>query len=339
LATLCYLIKELPSANQSIFTVEFVLVHHFGDCHQIRENLRKETFMPITAKRSFRRPVLEVRTLLISDVHLFNENSKVERAVNLLESIDYETAFHNGDILGGWEMKRKRAWMLSPSHYDYLEVTRTKSQQGAKNVWPVGNHDEDALPLVGRDYFGMLICAEAEFRTLTGLNALVTHGHPFDPQIARLLASLGDSAYELGIHVDKVINERRKARGEEPISISDWCKRRIKRIDRYIGAFRHNAAVHANSRGFDMIACGHDHFGELTFIEAVDIFFVNSGTLVGEPCTAVVETWEGDFLLIYWDDNGYVPAKTVKVSADTLREFARKRHARKRDPELDAVCV
>jgi UDP-2,3-diacylglucosamine pyrophosphatase LpxH len=295
--------------------------------------------MLITRKRPRRRPVLEVRNLFISDVHLFNENSKVERAVDLLESVDYETAYHNGDIHGGWEMKRKRAWILPPSHYEYLEVTRSKSENGSKNIWPIGNHDEDAMQLIGRDYFGMLICAEAEFLTLTGLNALVTHGHPFDPQVARLLATIGDSAYELGIQVDKRINAERKRRGLEPISISDWAKRRIKKIERYITAFRRNAAAHANLRRFDMIACGHDHFGELTIMEPDDIFFVNSGTFVGDPCTAVVETWDGDFLLIYWDDHGYVPVKTVKVSAETLKGLARRRHSRRTDPEMDAVCV
>lgn len=57
---------------------------------------------------------------------------------------------------------------------------------------------------------------------------------------------------------------------------------------------------HAKNKGYDGIICGHIHKAEIRDIEGIE--YLNCGDWV-ENCTAVVETYDGEFEIISWLDN------------------------------------
>ena len=57
---------------------------------------------------------------------------------------------------------------------------------------------------------------------------------------------------------------------------------------------------HAKNKGYDGIICGHIHKAEIRDID--EIQYLNCGDWV-ESCTAIVETFEGEFKIINWLEN------------------------------------
>lgn len=49
---------------------------------------------------------LQVSTVIISDVHLGSEHSKVEELTAFLKSIDCQKLILNGDIIDGWKLQK-----------------------------------------------------------------------------------------------------------------------------------------------------------------------------------------------------------------------------------------
>ena len=59
-------------------------------------------------------------------------------------------------------------------------------------------------------------------------------------------------------------------------------------------------STQAKNKGYDGIICGHIHKAEIRDIDKIQ--YLNCGDWV-ESCTAIVETFEGEFKIINWLEN------------------------------------
>ena len=112
---------------------------------------------------------------------------------------------------------------------------------------------------------------------------------------------MGDYGYDLLLHLNVVLNFLRKRIGIKKYwSLSKYVKDNVKSSVSFISDFEAVLSTHAKNKGYDGIICGHIHKAEIRDIE--DIEYLNCGDWV-ESCTAIVETYEGEFKIINWLEN------------------------------------
>ena len=112
-----------------------------------------ETFLRLIQDGRAARPALPTptqppphRTIFISDTHLGTRGCKAEALADFLAHNDCETLFLVGDIVDGWQLKRR--WYWTKRRAGGGEILR-KVDAGTRVIFVPGNHDEFA-----RDYAG-----------------------------------------------------------------------------------------------------------------------------------------------------------------------------------------
>ena len=237
------------------------------------------------------------RTLFLSDVHLGSKAAQAEMLVDFLRLHDAETIYLVGDIIDGWRLKR--SWHWPQAHNDVVQKLLRKARKGARIVYVPGNHDEFLRDFPGHHFGGVEVKRTDIHTTADGRRFLVMHGDEFDVVVrnARLLAYLGDWAYDMAISINVVFNYVRRRLGFPYWSISQWAKLKVKNAVNFIGAFETALADEAARHGCDGVICGHIHHAQMTRHGAVE--YVNTGDWV-ESCTAVAERHDGSFELIHW---------------------------------------
>ena len=125
------------------------------------------------------------------------------------------------------------------------------------------------------------------------------HGDEFDGVIryAKVLAHLGDWAYDWALTINRVFNTARRRLGYPYWSLSQWLKRQVKGAVKAIDRFEVALAGEARRRGLDGVVCGHIHHAEMRSVQGV--MYMNDGDWV-ESCTALVEHADGRFELLDW---------------------------------------
>ena len=122
---------------------------------------------------------------------------------------------------------------------------------------------------------------------------------------ARLLAYLGDWAYDAAIALNVVLAAIRRRLGMPYWSFSAWAKLQVKQAVNFIGEFQHVVAEEARKSGVDGVICGHIHHAVIEDIDGIR--YINTGDWV-ESCTAVVERQDGTMEMITWQKPAAVPA-------------------------------
>jgi UDP-2,3-diacylglucosamine pyrophosphatase LpxH len=133
---------------------------------------------------------------------------------------------------------------------------------------------------------------------INGHKYLVTHGDMFDAVMRKdlkWLAHVGDMMYNMLIWLNTKMNIVRKWFGMPYWSLSKYLKSKTKQALNFVDNFEDNLAAYAKKRGYDGVICGHIHTAALKEIDGVE--YINTGDWV-ESCTAIVETWEGEFRLL-----------------------------------------
>ena len=127
------------------------------------------------------------------------------------------------------------------------------------------------------------------------------HGDEFDLVVryAKWLAYLGDRGYQLALWSNIPVNFVRRRFGLGYWSLSNYLKQRVKGAVNFIGEFEEKLSHEAKQRDADGIICGHIH--RAASREIGDIHYLNCGDWV-ESCTAIGETYAGEFELINWLD-------------------------------------
>jgi UDP-2,3-diacylglucosamine pyrophosphatase LpxH len=238
-----------------------------------------------------------VRTLFISDVHLGSKAARTDFLLDFLRYHEADTIFLVGDIIDGWRLKR--SWYWPQGCNDVVQKLLRKAGKGTRIVYIPGNHDEFLRSFPGTHFGGIEVAERAVHEMADGKKYLVLHGDEFDVVVrnARLLAYLGDWAYDAAIAINVVLAAVRRKLGMPYWSFSAWAKLQVKHAVNFIGEFQLVVAEEARRNHVQGVICGHIHHAVMEDIDG--IHYVNTGDWV-ESCTAIVEHHDGRLELVTW---------------------------------------
>ena len=242
---------------------------------------------------------LRFRTIWISDVHLGTSGCQAKRLLEFLKTTESDKLYLVGDIVDGWQLKRR--WYWHQTHNDVVQLVLKKAKKGTKVIFVPGNHDEVVRQFIGLDFGGIKIRDEHVHVTANGKRMLVLHGDRFDGVIAcaKWLAYVGDSLYTMILKFNQVYNGWRARAGLPYWSLSQYLKLKVKNAVSYITSFEDALAAEARKQGVDGVVCGHIHKAEIRDIDG--ILYCNDGDWV-ESLTALVEDDAGELHLVDWHD-------------------------------------
>jgi UDP-2,3-diacylglucosamine pyrophosphatase LpxH len=262
------------------------------------------------------------RTLFISDVHLGSKAAKTDYLLDFLRANEAETIILVGDIVDGWRLKR--SWYWPQACNDVVQKLLRKARKGSRIIYIPGNHDEFMRDFPGLHFGGIEVAQRHMHEGADGQKYLVLHGDEFDVVVrnARLLAYLGDWAYDMAILVNIVLSAVRRRLGLPYWSFSAWAKLQVKHAVNFIGEFQRVVAEEARRENADGVICGHIHHAVIEDIGGVR--YINTGDWV-ESCTAIAEHHDGTMELITWRELSGVAAireDTTEVEAMMTRALS-----------------
>lgn len=237
------------------------------------------------------------RAVFISDVHLGTPGCQAKALLSFLKEHPCDTLYLVGDIIDGWQLRRR--WFWPQSHNDVVQKILRRARKGCKVIFVPGNHDEFARHFIGHKFGGVDVLDEAVHTTADGKRLWVIHGDHFDGviQYAKWLAYLGDNLYELTLRLNTHLNSLRARMGLPYWSLSQYLKHRVKSALNYVLQFEGAVAAEARKRGLDGVVCGHIHRAEMRTIDGT--LYCNDGDWV-ESLTALVEHSDGQLEICHW---------------------------------------
>ncbi|KJF72224.1 UDP-2,3-diacylglucosamine diphosphatase [Agrobacterium arsenijevicii] len=249
----------------------------------------------------------QFRTLFISDVHLGSKAAKTDFLLDFLKYHEAETIILVGDIIDGWRLRR--SWYWPQGCNDVVQKLLRKARKGTRIVYIPGNHDEFLREFPGMHFGGIEVAERMIHEAGDGKKYLIIHGDEFDVVVrnARLLAYLGDWAYDAAIALNIVIAAVRRRIGLPYWSFSAWAKLQVKHAVNFIGEFQRVVADEARRNNVDGVICGHIHHAVMEDMDGIR--YINTGDWV-ESCTAIAENADGTFELITWMQTSDVSERT-----------------------------
>ena len=246
-----------------------------------------------------KKPVLEFKTIILSDIHLGTKHSQAKKVNNFLKHSRAEKIILNGDIIDGWSLKRQGGWNKEHTRFIRLILKRIEKSD-TQVIYLRGNHDdilERFLPL----QFGSLQVVDEYVHETDSGSYLVVHGDIFDSvtQSIKWLAVLGDVGYQLLMSLNRFYNRYRALRGKEYYSLSKVIKAKVKHAVSYISDFEEQVVKLAEHRKCVGVMCGHIHTPADKQIGSVH--YLNSGDWV-ESNTALVEHFDGRFEILEYNE-------------------------------------
>lgn len=241
--------------------------------------------------------VLKFRSIWISDIHLGTRNCQARLLLDFLKHTESEFLYLVGDIVDGWQLRRK--WYWPQEHNDVVQKVLRRAKHGAQVFYVPGNHDEAARSFCGLHFGGVFVTNEVVHKTAAGKRLLILHGDQFDAVVgyAKWLAHVGDSAYDLALWLNRIFNGVRQKLGFPYWSLAAFLKHKVKNAVAHISTFEHFIAERARYFEADGVICGHIHHAEMR--QAGEVLYCNDGDWV-ESCTALVEDFDGNLSIIHW---------------------------------------
>jgi UDP-2,3-diacylglucosamine pyrophosphatase LpxH len=237
------------------------------------------------------------RSIWISDLHLGTRNLQNEKLLDFLLPTESEFLYLVGDIFDLLQAQKKWHW---PKINDRIvQTVLAKAASGTKVVYIPGNHDHMLRKFHGCTFNNIRIQNHIVHETAHGKRYLVMHGDKFDPivQHSPWLASIGATAYEMVLVMNRWFNVGRRSVKGEYRSLSSWLKHQVKIVVNYMGRFEEVVAEEADVQQVDGLICGHIHRAGIREINTV--LYTNAGDWV-ESCTALAENQTGQLGIIEW---------------------------------------
>jgi UDP-2,3-diacylglucosamine pyrophosphatase LpxH len=252
------------------------------------------------------------RAIFISDVHLGTPGCQAEALLEFLRTHSSDTLYLVGDIIDGWQLRRR--WYWPQAHNDVVQKLLRRARKGCRVVFVPGNHDEFARGFIGHSFGGIEVVKETVHTTATGQKLWVIHGDHFDGviQLAKWLAYLGDSMYELTLKLNRYLNHLRAKFGLPYWSLSAYLKLKVKKAVNFISDFEVAVASQAAKHGFQGVVCGHIHHAEIREING--IVYCNDGDWV-ESLTTLVEHMDGRLEILSFDEVNQMRLSSHKSTA------------------------
>jgi UDP-2,3-diacylglucosamine pyrophosphatase LpxH len=242
--------------------------------------------------------LMHYRAVFISDLHLGTPGCQAEALLDFLKSHESDYLYLVGDIVDGWQLRRK--WFWPQAHNDVVQKILRRVRKGCQVVYIPGNHDEFARDFADHHFGGVKVMEEATHTMLDGRRLWLIHGDYFDPVVkyAKWLAYVGDSLYEFTLRLNRHFNRLRARLGLPYWSLSAFLKGKVKKALNFVADFEKAVAHEAHKRGYQGVVCGHIHRAEIREIEGV--IYCNDGDWV-ESRSALVEHMDGRLELVFWD--------------------------------------
>ena len=277
----------------------------------------RDSFLDPLLNAAPKKAVRRFRTIWISDIHLGTTGCQAARLLEFLQATESETLYLVGDIIDGWQLKRR--WYWDQTHNNVVQNVLKKAKKGTEVIFVPGNHDEAIRQVINLDFGGIRIRDELVHVTANGKRMLVLHGDRFDGVIAcaKWLAYVGDSLYTMILKFNQVYNKWRARAGLPYWSLSQYLKLKVKNAVSYITSFEQALAAEARRKGVDGVICGHIHKPEIRDIDGIT--YCNDGDWV-ESLSALVEAHTGELRLVSWQESV-------------------KQHKHHKIEELSEVCV
>lgn len=255
--------------------------------------------------------VQRYRSVFISDLHLGSAGCRVDAIQNFLESFGCEYLYLVGDIIDGWVGRDDGRWGQSSNELLRLLLDKT-NRDDCHVYYTPGNHDAFMRRLLGSELGNIVIDHSFVHTTADGKDLLVVHGDLFDRSCTKFMpvAWLGAWLYEFVTILNAHVNRTRARRERRPIHFASMMKLATKRIVKRGSSFENQLVEHAVENGCEGVVCGHVHRPIIKRREDNKLY-INTGDWV-EHCTAVVETMEGELILIEWNYGGTEAVPTTE---------------------------
>ena len=238
--------------------------------------------------------MIKIKTLFISDIHLGNPNSQVDKLLTVLKEYEFDNLFILGDFIDMTYMKRKFFW--NQEHSTVIQKILRLSRKGCNVIYILGNHDYYIRSVVEEEninFGSILICNEYIYTSVNGEVIFMTHGDCFDGfvRISPWLYRIGDVSYELSISINKIYNWFRKLFKLEYWSFSAYMKRKVKSAIKFLNEYKKISENTISEKGCDSIMIGHTHTPEI-----IEGKYYNTGDFC-ESCSYIIEDLEGNIKL------------------------------------------
>ena len=229
------------------------------------------------------------RALFVSDLHLGTGRCCAAALLQLLGSEPSERWILVGDILDliAWQEQDPR---FSSDELALLELFWQRQQAG-ELIWILGNHEEPLRRLRRQGlHRRSWIADQLIYHALDGRRLLVIHGDQlsFDGLQFNRIERIG---------LDLVTAmERLHRRLHPPLPSPTGLMLQSSSGRRLSQSFHRAQAEHAAAQQVEGIICGHIHAALLE--QRADALIINTGCWTHPPGTVVVESAEGDWILI-----------------------------------------
>jgi UDP-2,3-diacylglucosamine pyrophosphatase LpxH len=255
---------------------------------------------------------------VLSDIHLGTYGCRADEVLQYLRSIKPKKLILNGDIVDGWQFKKKY-WPVS--HTKVLKEMLNLASKGTKVYYLSGNHDEVFRRFVGYK-LGNIKVENKVVLDLDGKLAWFFHGDVFDVtmQHSRWLTRLWSESYDFLIWLNYHVNRLMEVLGKEKKSFSKQIKNGVKSAVKYINQFEELCADIAIEKKYDYVVCGHIHQPEIRKIdkEKGSVVYLNSGDWI-ENLTAL-EYHKEKWSIYTYNSQDYAP-EPVEESKDAKAMF------------------
>ena len=238
------------------------------------------------------------RTVIISDVHIGSAHSKVSEAAEFLSSVDCDRLILNGDIIDGWQLRKKsssKRW--SPDYTRFVDVImKMMETRDTEVIYLRGNHDDFLDNLVPLE-LGNISVLQDYILESGDHRYFVTHGDVFDSVTSKMewLAKLGDVSYTALLRFNSFYNKIRTRQGKPYFSLSQAIKHKVKQAVSFISGFDRVLAAVAWSKHCEGVICGDIHYPEDRMIDGIR--YLNSGDWV-ESLSALLEDNDGTWRIM-----------------------------------------
>ena len=243
-------------------------------------------------------PVVNARSLFLSDIHLGTRACRAHELLELLRDYDCENIFLVGDIIDFWAMSRGIYWPEVQN--TVIQKILKKARHGARVFLIPGNHDEALREYVGSAFGDINLVRDYVHTAADGRRYLLLHGDEYDQITAchRWISILGDISYTWLVHLNRLLSLMRRKMGVSGHwSLADYAKRNVLHAVSFISNFEESVVHSARQRGLDGVICGHIHTPAIKDIDGLT--YINCGDWV-DSCTAVVEHFNGRMELARW---------------------------------------
>lgn len=237
------------------------------------------------------------KTIVLSDIHLGNSNSKAEEVIDFLKHNCCDNLFLNGDIIDGFSLKNNGKWTVECTKF-FRRIMKMSYKDNTKIIYLRGNHD-DFLDTIAPISLGFLKVKHKHIYESFGKKYYIIHGDIFDVVTTKIkwLSKLGSLGYDFILWLNKIYNSYREKRGLSYYSLSQVIKHKVKIAVSFISGFEEGLSQIAKDNKCDGVIVGHIHQPAIKMIDGVK--YLNSGDWL-ETCSALVEEENGEWKIIYY---------------------------------------